>query len=458
MKHIALAITFCLLLTAGLAISLEESVELARRNNKPLLMAQEEVDKADQTYYDVRSNLLPHLTLSSGYSLTKTFLPKSAQIPAVDFSLGLDTLATYNDQYLAGIMSSTVNSLAPSSPMDEGSLAISLQFQQVLFMGGKLLNGIRAVDRYRSIQRLRFQLAEQEMVLATTQLFYGCLLTDKLVEVQRQALETAQGHLARIESFNREGLVSEFDLLRARLEVAKLEPQLLQAENSRDLALAAFRKQLGSADEALTPEGQFILPPRLDITLEEALRLGKEQRIELELADIATQVAQIKWNAEKGNYLPNVAIQASASLYTAADEFAISGKDFGTSYTAGIGLSLPVFTGFSNTAKRKAAQHDYQYARLQQQDYEDLIALQIRQNYQKLRHAEENYQVQTQNIQMAERGLQLAQVRYENQVGIQLEVFDAQTMLAAIRLQYYQAIYEVITAQRELQKSLGQSL
>jgi outer membrane protein TolC len=52
----------------------------------------------------------------------------------------------------------------------------------------------------------------------------------------------------------------------------------------------------------------------------------------------------------------------------------------------------------------------------------------------------------------------LAQVRYENQVGIQLEVFDAQTMLSAIKLQYFQSIYEVISANQNLQRSIGISL
>jgi len=51
--------------------------------------------------------------------------------------------------------------------------------------------------------------------------------------------------------------------------------------------------------------------------------------------------------------------------------------------------------------------------------------------------------------------LQLAQVRYANQVGIQLEVFDAQTMLSAIRLQFFQAVYEVVMARQELLQAIG---
>lgn len=439
-------------------IGLSESLELARENNLTLLMAKEDIYKADQTYYDVRGNLLPQLTLQSGYQLSKTYLPDSAVVPAMDFAQGLDSLATDNDTYLANTMSGVINSLMPVSPVNEGSLGLQLQFQQVLFLGGKLINGIRAVDRYRSLQRLRYELTQQEVILQTTELFYQCLLAEKLLSVQQESLETARRHLRRVEAFQTEGQVSEFDLLRARLEVAKLEPQMLQAENTFTLATAAFRKQIGVEDETVVPEGEFILPPAFEISLGEAISQGLKNRIELELADINTQVMKIKWNAEKGNYLPNIALQGNAALYTAADELAIEGDDFGTSYSIGIGIQIPLFTGFSNTAKRKQAQHDYYQAKLQQTDYEELIRLQIRQDHQKLNHALENYRVQTENIRLAERSLQLAQVRYDNQVGIQLEVFDAQTMLSAIKLQYFQAVYDVISAQRNLQKSIGMKL
>ncbi|MBW6514271.1 MAG: TolC family protein [Candidatus Syntrophosphaera sp.] len=442
-------------ISLSLGIDLEQSIDLARENNKALLMAREEVLKADQTYKDVRGNLFPQLKLVGGYQLAKTYLPDSALPSPMNFSLGLDSLATYNDHYLAGSLSGIVNSLIPSSPMNEGSLGLSLQLDQVLFTGGKLLNGVRSVDRFRAIQRLNYQLKEQDVVLNTAKMFYACLLSEKFVDVQTEALGTARLHLTRVDSFAEEGMVSEFDLLRARLEIAKLEPQMVQAENTYQLALAAFRTQIGAPASDLVPEGTFVLPPELDITLEEALRQGTENRLELQMAEIATQVAELQWKTEKGNFLPNLGLQASASLYTAADEFAIVKDDFGSNYSVGLGISVPLFTGFSNAAKRSAARHDYQYAKLQQQDYEDLIRLEITQNYQKLRHAEENLRVQAQNIQMAERGLQLAQIRYENQMGIQLEVFDALTTLSAIKLQYFQAIYEVISATRELQRALG---
>lgn len=439
-------------------ISLDESISQAKSNNKELLMAQEDVYKAEQTYKDVKGSLLPQLSLQGAYSLSTTHLPDSALPSPAGFSGGLDATATDNDHYLSAVLENVVNSMIPSSPMKEGSFALQMKMDQVLFLGGKLINGIRAVDRFRSVQKLRYNLTEQDVALQTTEIFYQCLLAKKLWEVQQDGLRLANKHLERVELFSGEGQVSEFDVLRARLEVAKLQPQVLAAENQYNLALSAFRKQIGTDDITVVPEGEFVLPEDYTISLDEAITRGLANRIELELADINTQIMQIKYNAEKGNYLPNIALNADYSLFTAADDYGIEGKDFGYKYGVGIGFQIPLFTGFSNTSKRNYAKHDHIQAKLKQRDAEELITLQITQNHQNLQNAKENYDVQTQNIRLAERSLELAQVRYDNQVGIQLEVFDAQIMLQAIKLQYYQSIYQIISADRNLKKSIGISL
>ncbi|MFA6691737.1 MAG: TolC family protein, partial [Saccharofermentanales bacterium] len=383
-----LAVSACMALSA---ITLDESLELAKRNNKDLLMASEDVNKADATYLDVRGSLLPQLSLQGGYTLSSTYLPDSATggMPSLSDMIDPDT-ATDNENTIVGALDGILGSMLPSSPKEEGSLAMQVTMDQVIFLGGKLINGIRAVDRYRSIQRLAYSVKEQDVMLSTTQMFYQTLLAGKLVEIQEEGLQTAQRHLARVQLLSSEGQVSEFDVLRARLEVAKLEPQVLAAQNNYNLALAAFRKQIGTNDDSIVPEGEFVLPVVSEMNLAEAQALGLSNRTELELLDIATQINQIKFNAEKGNYLPNVALSASAALYTAADEYAIQRDDFGTRYSIGIGFSLPLFTGFSNRSKIAYAKHDWAQAKLKQRDAEELIVLQIKQNHQSLHHSLQN--------------------------------------------------------------------
>lgn len=449
-------LTGLLLLVIGIsAISLDESVSMALKNNRNLLIAKEEVNKANMTYNDVRGTLLPQITLQGGYELSRTHLPPNAIPDQLVLTPGLSQTATMDDYMLAGALEGVVNGMIPSTPQDQASVALQVKMTQVIFLGGKLINGIKAVDRYRSIQRLNYWVEEQNLILKTNELFYQCLLAEKLAQVQQDGLDMANQHLARVESFYEEGMVSEFDLLRARLEVAKLEPQVLQAQNTYEIALSAFRMHLGSEDESLIPEGEFVLPPEMEVTLEEALSSGREKRVELELLDIATEVAKIKYNAEKGNFLPNIALTADYSLYTAADDFSIEKDDFGSRYGVGIGIQIPIFTGLSNTSKRNNAKSVYLQAQYQQRDLENMIRLEITQNWQNLQHTLHDYEVQSKNIRMAERSLEIAQARYDNQVGIQLEVFDARITLSGIRLQYLQSIYNIIIDQLKLTKSMG---
>jgi outer membrane protein len=454
---------FVMLLLIAIAFSLnsltlDECLEMAKQNNKELLSAREDIAMADYLYYDVRGLLLPQISLQGGYNISTTWLPKSSQPAKMDFTESLNDPATSNDSLLAGILTGFANSMIPDSPMKEGSVTGQIKLEQVLFSGGKLINGINAVNRYRSIQKLRYKLVEQEVMSQTTDMYYQTILARKVYEIQQEALAIATRHLERVELLNQEGQVSEFDMLRARLEVAKLRPNLIQAGNMYDLATAAFRKQIGYSGDELVLEQEFVLPVTREENLQTAYSLADEQRIELQLGSINTEINRIKYNAEKGNYLPVVGLTAGYALFTAADEYKIEKDDFGTSFSAGIGFSIPIFTGFSNSSKRSFARHEYNQSKIKETDAREWIQLEVKQTWQNLQNALENYQVQLETIRMAERSLQLAQVRYENQVGIQLEVFDAQMTLNAVKLSYYNSIFEVISANQKFKKAMGFTL
>jgi len=86
------------------------------------------------------------------------------------------------------------------------------------------------------------------------------------------------------------------------------------------LAVSAFRKQIGEEESDIVPEGEFVLPEKMELSLEEATEQGLKQRNEVELIKLGTQLKELQYKVEKVNFLPNVALSADYSLYTAADE------------------------------------------------------------------------------------------------------------------------------------------
>ena len=83
MKKLMICLVIALATYGAWAISLEDSIVMAREHNIKLQMAKEEIEKARQTYNDVRGSLLPQLSLESGYQLSRTNLPKSSDRKSV---------------------------------------------------------------------------------------------------------------------------------------------------------------------------------------------------------------------------------------------------------------------------------------------------------------------------------------------------------------------------------------
>jgi outer membrane protein TolC len=253
-----------------------------------------------------------------------------------------------------------------------------------------------------------------------------------------------------------QGLVSEYDLLRAELEVAKLEPQLKEAQKNVELALESLKNHLNLQENIVLTE-DIELPNMQEFVLESALREGLNNRTELEMSEINTEVSQVNLRYQKGNFLPNIGISAEYN-YFGQNENSIESDDWGNYYQVGIGFSMPLFTGFSNSAKIAKAKHKLKQAKYSHQDLQEKIKLQIKNAYLTWQKNMEKVETQKKNRELAQKGLEIAEARYANQVSDQLEVFDAQLQLKVARLNYMNTVYNTIMAYEELLKAIGREL
>ena len=86
---------------------------------------------------------------------------------------------------------------------------------------------------------------------------------------------------------------------------------------------------------------------------------------------------------------------------------------------------------------------------------EDLISIEITNNWNSMETAKQQLSVQEKNILTAEKGYQIANERYQNNIGIQLEILDAQTQLNAAKVSYIQALHQLNLAVNSFKKSIG---
>jgi outer membrane protein TolC len=121
----------------------------------------------------------------------------------------------------------------------------------------------------------------------------------------------------------------------------------------------------------------------------------------------------------------------------------------------GIKASIALFDGFATKAKVDEAKAQYNQAYLQKEDLVEQLAVNIRNACLNLAEAKAIVEAQRDSIVEAKEALRLSEVRFDNGVGINLDVLDSQVALAQVEQSLAQGMYDCIMAKAALDQTMG---
>jgi outer membrane protein len=278
-------------------------------------------------------------------------------------------------------------------------------------------------------------------------LFSDALLRRSKLDVLTKSHEAASQNLEVVEKQYSQGLVSEFEVLRARVEKSNLEPLILQAESDQKLADKRLQSFLGiNLDEEIQLIEEPVNPaiaglPPLSTMVQQALerRPEMQQRVyERDMRRKAIKIAQ-------SDYWPSLDAVAGYGWQSQSDAFTLN-ENISRSWTAGLTISLPIFQGGRTRGAVSQAVAEHNLALLAFEQTRDNIRLEVEQAYDRLLQAKRSLETQQNTIAMAEEGLRIANLRYESGVGTLLEVLSAQAALTQTREILAEATFAFRTA------------
>jgi outer membrane protein len=121
----------------------------------------------------------------------------------------------------------------------------------------------------------------------------------------------------------------------------------------------------------------------------------------------------------------------------------------------GLKLSIPIFDGFARGARVQQAEIDMEKAKLTKLKTEDGLKIQLVQAELNMKEAKQRVDAQKESVQEAEKALTIAESRYDNGIGTQLEILDTQSALVQTQVSYSQAIYDYLVAKAEWDNVAG---
>ncbi len=417
-----LAAVFCCASTLafGSPITIDDAVASALLRNQDYLIARSQLDKAEAEIQKATAGALP--TLDFGSSFTR--------------NLKIPTMVFAGESYKFG---------------SDNSVNIGLTLTQPIWIGGKVFAAMKIAKIYRSYTEDMVREVEGQITYGVRRAFLGTILTQDVVEVYKDALATAEMNLDIVDKMYSQGVVSEYEHLRAQVEVANLKPQLTQAENSAVIALETLKQLIGvKLSEPLELQYGFdstVVGRQLN--LEYLQKLATVHRASLQqqqkLADITGRAIGVAKSGRSFNLI--FQSQYGYALQRDDESFRLFARgDWTPSWTATLSLTMPIFDGFTTSAEIKKARADNRDVKLTLEQLQQQVELEVRQAFYSYQESGERLKAQLKTIEQAEEGLKIARLRYQNGIGTQLEILSAESALTQAKTNYVQATHDAAAA------------
>jgi outer membrane protein TolC len=294
-------------------LTLGEAVQLAKKNNSEYVIAKLDLLKAEKKVSEVYSeNLVPTLTLNSRYS--RAFKKQTINIFGETFELGTD------------------NSIITSLDVSES----------IPFLGTPVMNGIKIAKYYSRLQQESVTQIESKIKADVTKSFYNVLLLKEVVLLNKQSIVNSEENLRVVEARNRAGVALEFDVIRARVKVETLKPQLSLAENSLQIARKVFKNTVGLKDAADVDATGNLIYDSTEVwgPTDNLIKKISERNVSVRQLILTKKINEELVDVDYANYLPKLYLFGQYSLQANEnDDKSISRYRFFNVITAGIGLT-----------------------------------------------------------------------------------------------------------------------
>jgi len=420
--------------------SLDECIDYALEHNENIIIANLEMDAAKAKTGEYISTGLPQIDGTA--SVNKNFILRRTWIDASNFDpnapegelLQLEFGTPYDSEYGIGL-------------------------SQMIFNGSYFV-GVKASKTYQDLSRKDHIKSKIDVAEAVTKAYYTVLVSQLSYETIEANYQRLDSLLKETEIMYKNGFAELLAYNRTKVEYNNLKTERQNSLRSLEVSNALLKFQMGMpVDEGMEITDRL---DDLEFNVKEELEMNYNysRRIEYSRLETSRLLAELEMKNNKVQYLPNIDLIAAWGMNAGVKKFSDLGEfrndRVWTNYQlAGLSMKLPIFDGLLKSKKIQQNKIKLQQLEYQRMMMENSIKLEVNQYRQNLQNSLDQLNSQDENVLLAESVYNQAKIKYQEGVGSNLEIIDADNAFKQAQSNYFSALYDALLSHVDYQKALG---
>ncbi|MCC7231372.1 MAG: TolC family protein [Bacteroidia bacterium] len=328
-----------------------------------------------------------------------------------------------------------------------------LSASQILFDPSYLV-GVQASKTIRELSRKNLNRTKIETAVAVMKAYYNYLVLTEMSRVVDANLVRVKKMLDDTRVLYANGFVEKLDVDRGQVNYNNVLSEKEKFNNTLSVSMTALKFQMGMAANASLSLTDTLAADKIAM---DQLQADPSKRIEYSILKTQYQLQQYNLKRYRVGFYPSLIAYGDLSTSAQRDKFDIFDPDEGWYPTGIIGatLNIPIFDGRQKHYKIQQEKRALEKIQNQISNFENAVALESQSARTSLEDASHDFTIQQSNLTLSNEVYKTAKLKYDQGVGSNLEVLNAETSLKEAQANYYNAMYSVIVAKIDYDKALG---
>lgn len=411
--------------TPTMHLTLDKAIELALNENPTMKVAEKEIELKEVSKTEAWQNLLPTVSLTG--SVTYNIKVAEIKTSMGSFKMGMDDSNTWN-----------------------GALQVSLPLYAP------------AVYQTMSLTKSDLQLAVEksrgskiDLVNQVTKAYYQLMLAQDSYNVLNENYKLAETNFNIVNAMYEQGRVSEYDKISAEVQKNSAWPSVVSGKNAVEIAKLQLKVLMG-----ITADVDLVIDDNLknheaEMTMAANNEIDLSNNSSLRQIDMQGELLGRQRKLMKTSYLPTLALVGSYQYQSMSNtNWEVNKFNWSNASSLTLSLNIPIFKASNQTQLKSNKIQQYQLAETRI-NTERMLGMQAQSYIDNMTKSAEQLQSNKNAVELAQKGLEISQKRYDVGRGTILELTNSQVSLTNVKLSYNNTIYDYLVAKSELNKVLG---
>lgn len=294
-----------------------------------------------------------------------------------------------------------------------------------------------------------------DAVVTVSKAFYDVLATEQQIKVANENIVRLEKSLSDARSRYDAGIVDKTDYKRATIALNNARASRKMNEEALKAKTEYLKSVMNYPSEGSLKIVYDSASLENEIVVDTLQQIDYSKRIEFQLLETQRKLLEANVKYNRWSYLPSLSANAAYNFNFLNDQFTKLYRQTYPNSFAGFTLSFPIFQGGKRKYEIQVAEWQLRRADIELTNLKNSFNAEYQLALGSYKSSLANYRAVRENVLLAQEVYDVIRLQYNSGLKTYLELITAETDLRTAQINYFNALYQVLTSKIDVQRSLG---